>query len=160
MKWAYIIDTSVMDNLLDLPGWNQRHEETKDELLRLVKRKVTLILPVTTVIETGNHIAQLTGADRYALAQKFAGILRATARDEAPWHFGPPFDAIFLLRVADLLPQMAARGIGGGDTSIKAAFEKYVADTPNVSVKVWSYDSDLAECVIEVPEIGRSFRTD
>lgn len=112
---------------------------------------------MATVIESGNHIAQLGGKhgqQRYQFAQKFAAILRATDRGEAPWEFGPPFDAAMLESIADALPDMAARGISGGDTSIRAAVKHYVDITPNVSVKVWSYDSDLADCVHEVPEIG------
>ncbi|HEY3365763.1 MAG TPA: hypothetical protein VGK74_11970 [Symbiobacteriaceae bacterium] len=160
MRWAHFIDTSIMDNLLNLPGKNERHQDARDELTRLVKRKDTLILPVATVIETGNHIAQLrvaqfTGDQRYQLAQKFAEFLRATAKGQAPWEFGPPFDAAMLEQIADLLPKMAAKQIGGGDTSIRAAFDRYVATTPNVSVRVWSYDSDLADGIYELPEIGK-----
>lgn len=37
MRWAYFIDTSVMDNILNIPDKNERHEETMVELSRLVE---------------------------------------------------------------------------------------------------------------------------
>lgn len=53
MKQVHFIDTTVMDNILNLPGKNQQYQKTKEELQRLVKAKDILILPATTVIESG-----------------------------------------------------------------------------------------------------------
>ena len=44
------------------------------------------ILPITAVIETGNHIAQLSdGQVKRAIAEKFSQMFELTAQRQAPW---------------------------------------------------------------------------
>ena len=55
---AIFIDTSVLSNLLRIPGKNQDMEKAQQDFVALQEdNSVQFVLPVTTVIETGNHIA-------------------------------------------------------------------------------------------------------
>ncbi|MEU4536422.1 hypothetical protein AB0G15_16305 [Streptosporangium sp. NPDC023825] len=54
--------------------------------LRDEKRSFDLILPVTAVIETGNHIAQLSdGRLRRQPADKLSDLLGLVITGQAPW---------------------------------------------------------------------------
>ncbi|MFF4990475.1 hypothetical protein ACFY19_25065 [Streptosporangium saharense] len=78
------VDTSVLCNILDVPGKNQDRASVMRQL-REEKRECDLILPVTTVIETGNHIAQLSdGRVRRDRADKLHRLLSLVIAGEAP----------------------------------------------------------------------------
>lgn len=59
MQSVILVDTSVLLNILNVPGLNQDHEAIMDEFEELVESGVNLLLPVGAVFETGNHIARL-----------------------------------------------------------------------------------------------------
>jgi hypothetical protein len=48
------------------------------------KRGATFVLPLATIIETGNHIAQAT-KDRYACTRKLVHIIQKALNKESPW---------------------------------------------------------------------------
>ncbi|WP_219469712.1 hypothetical protein [Nonomuraea rhizosphaerae] len=78
------VDTSIQCNLLDIPGKNQNRAAVLQEL-KADKRECRLILPVTTVIETGNHIAQLRdGRLRREYAEKLTALLELVIEGKAP----------------------------------------------------------------------------
>ena len=58
MSAVCIIDTSVFLNLLNVPGKNQDLESIVRSFQEYTDLNVTFILPMATIIETGNHIAQ------------------------------------------------------------------------------------------------------
>ena len=86
-KTAVFIDTSVLDNLLDVPGKNQDVERVQEDFLELQRdSSLQFVLPVTTVIETGNHIAQIQrGHLRRAIANKFGTMLDRIRESQTPW---------------------------------------------------------------------------
>jgi hypothetical protein len=51
-----LIDTSIFCNVLDVPHRNQQRDEVLRQLRQYVAAPVTLLLPVTAIIETGNHM--------------------------------------------------------------------------------------------------------
>ncbi|WP_344258612.1 hypothetical protein [Streptomyces sodiiphilus] len=81
------VDTSILCNLLEIPGKCQDRERVIDELRRKrTARDCDLLLPVTAVIETGNHVAQIAdGRQRRVCAEKFAAVLRHVVEGTAPW---------------------------------------------------------------------------
>lgn len=80
------IDTSVMANMLKIPGKCNAAESVQEEFKQVIEAKEVLILPIATIIETGNHIAHIdSGNIRRTIAQKFGEYLRKTAEGEAPW---------------------------------------------------------------------------
>ena len=53
MKEIYFIDTSVLCNLLRVPGRDQDWERIAEDFKELQDLEVQFILPITSVIETG-----------------------------------------------------------------------------------------------------------
>lgn len=65
---------------------DDQYMEVEGDLLSIINRSETLILPIASIIETGNHIAHISdGSIRRAIARSFAQYLRDTADDTAPW---------------------------------------------------------------------------
>lgn len=63
-----ILDTSVFVEILGVPGKSQDRETVLAQLEVWVEQGASLLLPMATVIETGNHIAQCKG-DKLAAAR-------------------------------------------------------------------------------------------
>jgi hypothetical protein len=146
------IDTSVLLEVLKVPGKNQRPVEIAEALRDRVKANESLILPTAAIIETGNHIAQVPGgASRRSLAGHLSDFLKATINDNPPWTLnGARWDADLLNAICDgtrgcpALPDMAMRGVGAGDVSILAEAEAYERRVANVKVSIWTLDDGLA----------------
>lgn len=158
MKKVHFVDTSVLCNLLDVPNKNNDAEKVRCELAQIIAAGEILILPVVSIIETGNHIAHIdNGQIRRSVAQKFAEYLRDTAEGVAPWRISPfGWNPDVLKIFAEKFPELAMCEIGIGDLSIINEFHQYKASTPGVSVRIWSTDTHLQGYDYTAPEIGRS----
>jgi len=65
---------------------NQDRETVLKEYHELKDTRNTFILPLATIIETGNHIAHINhGNLRPIKGIQFAEILRKIAKGESPW---------------------------------------------------------------------------
>ncbi len=140
------IDTSVMVNLLEVPGLCDDAQKVKDEWKQVLDEKEVLVLPVATIIETGNHIAHIPdGNMRRIVAGKFGEYLRKTAEGEAPWQlYGVELDKAGLLYLADHIEENASMNVGVGDMSIIYAYEQYKENTPAIgNIMIWSTDTHL-----------------
>ena len=92
MKKLLIIDTSILCVYLGVPGketcgskgnkWNKIQVDEK--LKKEEEAKTTFVLPLATIIETGNHIAQVS-TKRYKIAKKLAILMKLTADNQTPW---------------------------------------------------------------------------
>ena len=60
------------------------YERIEQKVSEELEAGSTFVLPLATIIETGNHIA-FTAGDRYALAQSLSEYIRKTATDTDPW---------------------------------------------------------------------------
>lgn len=148
---VYFIDTSVFCNILPVPGRDQDRSEVLTDLSARQKR-ATLVLPITTIIETGNFVAQLpTGGERRAAAARFVGVLRLICDGKAPWSLHQ--FAWDLEIVQDLiegagtgraLHEHAEGKVGAGDLTILAEMRAYATRVRPAEVQVWSLDADLA----------------
>jgi hypothetical protein len=58
MSSVCLIDTSIFLNLLDVPYCNESMAEVVEEFKTFVEAGCTFLLPMATILETGNHIAQ------------------------------------------------------------------------------------------------------
>ena len=87
MQTVLIIDTSVFLNALNVPGFNQRRVEVLKDLEQFIRAEnVNMLLPLAAILETGNHIAQLSdGRLRREYATKFASQVRQAIQGTAPW---------------------------------------------------------------------------
>lgn len=140
------IDTSVMMNLLEVPGRCSDSQMIKEEFGQVLDNKEVLILPIATIIETGNHIAHINnGNSRRTIASKFGEFLRKTAEGKAPWQlYGIELDKEGLLYLADNIVENAMQQVGVGDMSIIHAYEQYKSNTPGIGrIMIWSTDRHL-----------------
>lgn len=136
MARVLIIDTSILCVLLSVPGketcgsgrnaWNKRRVDAF--LKKEIARSTTFVLPLATIIETGNHIAQAT-ARRYETAQALADIMRKAADETSPWaaftHQSEFWGADGLKKLADEWPKLAAQEMSIGDATIITVAEYY-----------------------------------
>ncbi len=106
-----LIDTSVLTNLLRVPGMCDRAGETQDAFRRLRDMEhAKFVIPVTVVIETGNFVAQCAG-DRAGAAHRFCKAIEAARASSPPWTIREvTWDGQFL--EALLRPGSASSGLG------------------------------------------------
>ena len=145
-----LIDTSVFCELLAVPNMNRRHEEMVGQLSAKLKVPEILLLPMTTILETGNHIGQNgDGRQRREAAKKFVGQVRLALRGQSPFVPTPLFLREELGGWLEEFPDWAMRsdargkGSGLGDLSIIKAFEHQCALNPSRRVYIWSQDEVL-----------------
>ena len=145
MSAIVIVDSSVLLNIIDVPGRNQRRVEVLDRLAALIDSEDHLFIPMAAIVEVGNHIAQVAnGAHRRAAAQRFVNEVRSALADEAPWkpiNFPSNQEVLSWL---DAFPDSAAKGVGMGDLSIRQEWESCCHRYAMSRVWVWTLDRDLA----------------
>lgn len=97
-------DSSVLFNLLDVPGRNGERTAVVAEFKRLKDNEATFVFPVTAVIETGNAIAQLAdGHSRRTCMERFVEWLRRALTATVPM-------AVSGVPVGRRVPGVVARG--------------------------------------------------
>ncbi|MFH5181551.1 hypothetical protein ACHHV8_02340 [Paenibacillus sp. TAB 01] len=154
-----IIDTSILCNIINIPHMNQNHQEIIAELTSLQQdRQQILILPLATIIETGNHIAHIADGNlRRERALVMAELIKRTVNDQAPWtYFGQELEREDLLEISSAVVEYAVMEIGIGDLSIVQVYKKYKDTVPAIgSIRIWSLDNHLKSYYEEIPSIRR-----
>jgi len=135
-KHVLILDTSVLCCWLRVPGkstagpQNNRWDHTRidAEIQQKTRQGGTLVLPLATLIETGNHIAQAP-QQRYECAQQLANCLRQAADANSPWAAFTQQATLWepdrLHALASEWPDLATGGLSIGDATIKQVAEYY-----------------------------------
>ena len=145
MSAIVIVDTSVLLNILDVPGRNQDRAAALNRLGELIEAGDHLFIPMAAIVEVGNHIAHVgNGAHRRAAAERFVQEVRRALSNEAPWkpiNFPSNQEVLSWL---DAFPDSATQGIGMGDLSIKMEWEELCKRHTMSRVWVWALDGDLA----------------
>jgi hypothetical protein len=146
-----LIDTSIFLNLLDVPNRNQERASVLKTHQDYVARSFTFLLPIATIIETGNHIAQNgDGRIRRSTAQLFVKEVTAAFKGDSPWlptSFINQEETEWLQGFPDLAGQNKAlrkqEGTSFGDFTIIEEFQQVCLRSPMSEVFIWSLDSDL-----------------
>ena len=153
MPGIQFVDTSILLNLLDVPHMNQDHTAVVDEMKERRASGVRFVLPITAVVETGNHIAQIAdGYHRRVCAQRFVDMLELVAERKAPWVLHEVgWDGRFLRVLAAgassgvSLVEHALNKVGCGDLCILAERDRYLAGVSSgVTAEIWTLDQGLA----------------
>ncbi|MBE1275647.1 hypothetical protein [Enterovibrio baiacu] len=153
MRTIYIFDTSVLCCWLQVPGKDECGPEgdrwDNQRINALVTAGIAansvFVLPIATIIETGNHIAQANG-NIFQIANKLSDLMTKAANETSPW---AAFDGQIelwskesLITLANAWPELANQGIGIGDATIKDVAE-YYAKSNTVSVEILTGDQGL-----------------
>ena len=139
-----IVDTSILLNVLNVPGRNEQREAVLTELKQCIDDGATLLLPLGAVLETGNHIARLAnGNQRRTGAKVFQDRITEALAGEAPWDLVPLPDRNQLRNWLNEFPDFAAREVGLVDLSIIKAWDAARERHPSSRVRIWSLDKHL-----------------
>ncbi|WP_339011081.1 hypothetical protein [Aeromonas popoffii] len=158
MRKVLIIDTSVLCVWLQVPGmldcgplrdkWT--HERIVEKIEASRAEGALLVLPLATIIETGNHITR--HANCYNTALKLSDKIRECANGDSPWAAFVEQSELWtterLILLADGWPDLAARAISIGDATIKDVASYYL--DMGRHVEILTGDQGLQE---ESPEI-------
>jgi hypothetical protein len=138
MRKVLIFDTSVICCFLKVPGKDTAGARDDlwdhDRISKLVsaerRAKSVFVLPLATIIETGNHISH-SSSRRRETALKLTDLISAAADAQSPW---APFtdqadlwSVKCLKKLAESWPELAAGGMSIGDATIKDVAEYYAA---------------------------------
>lgn len=145
-----ILDTSLLCCYLQVPGKETCGSGTKkwdyERIKKLLdnEKGATWVLPLATIIETGNHIAQSAG-DRYGVAKKLANHIADSADGASPWALfsdqAELWSADKMKSLAETWPILANQRISIGDATIKDVAEHYAK--ANYDVKIITADEGL-----------------
>lgn len=139
-----LLDTSILCELLKIPDRCQRSDEIRAELLRKAESE-TLLLPISAVVETGNHIGQIKdGRLRRDCAKQFVALVQQAFRGETPFTATSFFERDELLEWIDTFPEWATHGSGFADLTIFKEFERQCQLHQARRVYIWSRDKHLS----------------
>lgn len=148
-----LIDTSVLLNILDVPNRNADRASVVRTFAAGQRRRDAFVLPVTSIIETGNHIAQLpSGGQRRACAARLISALDIACVDDAPpWTLtGAAWDNALITAIihgTEHRPNALAmfdQGIGTGDLAILAEVDVLRTRLPSATpIWIWTLDETL-----------------
>jgi hypothetical protein len=154
VRRAELVDTSILVEILNVPGRNAHRKVVLAELdERRSDQSVSLLLPTATVLETGNHIHQVPdGHARRRCAGGFAELLAQTVAGRAPWTLlnaswdGPLLEAIRAGAGTgmDLVEHAVQRCLSCADLSVVAERDAYRRRlSASIEVLIWTMDEAL-----------------
>ncbi|UZE97627.1 hypothetical protein [Alkalimarinus alittae] len=155
MSEICLIDTSIFLNLLNVPGRNQDKEDVVSDFKDYAEMEVTFILPMATILETGNHIAQNgDGGTRRTTAERFCLAVEGAFNGQAPYQPSEFPNSSEVLTWLSQFPDHAGQnkssaktteGTSFGDLSIIKEYEKCLNKFGMSEIFIWSLDSDLSQ---------------
>jgi hypothetical protein len=146
-----IVDTSIFCNLLAVPNRCQQRADVLSQFEEKVAAKETLLLPMTTILETGNHIGQNgDGNQRRQAAIRFTAQVRLALDGKSPFVPTRFLTRESLVKWLEEFPNWTVRsdskgkGSGLGDLSIVKDFDQQCLLSPSHRVYIWSLDGHLS----------------
>lgn len=136
MRRVVVFDTSVLCVLLAVPGkdtcgphddfWDQVRV---DSFIREERsRRSVFVLPLATIIETGNHIAQ-AGSRRLETAQALMALLEMSLNEKEPWAAFSQQAELWgeerMRRLIEEWPRLSQSALSLGDATISAVADFY-----------------------------------
>lgn len=154
-----LIDTSVFVEIINIPNMNDHHKFFKKQMREYIERRCEFLLPLATIVEAGNHIAQNgNGAQRRKCAEIFIQQVKASFTGDAPWKVIQTSIIQDIENWIDKFPDMVMRnksydkneGISLGDMMIIQEWKKICAQNPMRTVMIWSKDADMQSYCREI----------
>lgn len=169
MKRVLVIDTSILCIWLKVPGkdscgpdgdrWNYARVDAKID--QEINAKTLFVLPLATIIETGNHISQAPQFRREC-AMNLAEVMLKSADQESPWAAFSDQSSLWepkkLRELAQTWPDLAAQKLSLGDATIKDVAEYYAQTGYSVEILTSDFGLKAYEPIvpIEVPRRRKS----
>lgn len=136
MRKVLILDTSILCVWLEVPGmegcgpdtdrWDKQRVEEK--IQEEEQNRTTFVLPLASIIETGNHIAK-SAHSRLERGNALAELIKKSAKEETPWAAFSEQSVLWspekLESLANEWPNLAAQRISLADATIKNVAEYY-----------------------------------
>jgi hypothetical protein len=154
MSSICLIDTSIFLEFLNIPNYNQNREAVMQDFRDYIELGCTFLLPMATILETGNHIAQNgDGKMRRKSAERFVESVKSSFTGQAPWSPTEFPQTTEILEWIDRFPDLAGKnkapnkqeGTSFGDLSIIEEFHKACKQFSMSEVFIWSLDRDLKD---------------
>ncbi len=169
MKRVLIIDTGILCVWLDVPNmdtcgpendsWDKQRVDAK--IIEAMENKTTFVLPLATIIETGNHIAHATHSRRER-GMALAELIQKSADSKTPWAAFSDQSILWtsekLKKLAQEWPGLAAEKISIGDATIKDVAEYYAQTGCHVEILTGDLGLKAYEPISPVPEPRRRKR--
>lgn len=144
MSDIVIVDSTILLNVLDIPAFNQDRAAVLAEFETLLEAEDHLFLPMAAVLETADHIADLSqGGERRRCALRFRDRILEALRDDPPWSLVEFPEASRLAEWLADFPNNATQELGLSDVSILDAWQTACARHPNQRVYVWTLHRKL-----------------
>jgi hypothetical protein len=152
MSSICLIDTSIFLEILNVPNYNQHRASVLEDFQTYAQSGCTFLLPMATILETGNHIAQNgDGTMRRTTALRFVKEVKEAFTGVAPWRTTTFPNTTEIMLWIDQFPDLAGKnkapekqeGTSFGDLSIIQEFNKSCKLFPMSEVFIWSLDRDL-----------------
>lgn len=139
-----LIDTSILCEILQVPNKCGNHREVYAQMEKKIEKE-RLLLPMSAIIETGNHIGQNgDGRQRRATARHFVLMIQQAIRGETPFTTTPFLKGEDLEMWLAEFPDWTQRKSGLADLTIAKEFERQCDLNPSRRVYIWSTDSHLS----------------
>ena len=152
MKETRFIDTSILLEILEVPDKCGNPDKFKKEFAEFAMQPhASVIIPISVLIETGNHINQIKSNPqvKQTVIKKFLDILDLFIKSDNPWFFyGYDFTADDIERVIEMYKTYRYIGPGVGDIFILDAYTEYVSNlrnggNQNHKIEIWTLDQHL-----------------
>jgi hypothetical protein len=151
MSSIVLLDTSVYLNILNVHGHNQHRKDVIEEFEIRIKEGDSFLLPMASIWETGNHIANIRDGNlRYRFAMDFIEDVNSALQGNTPYR--PTFfpnNAVFaewLNSFPDYAKQSTrfnGEGISLSDLTIIKEWERTKEMHSMSRVLIWARDRDL-----------------
>ena len=153
-KKVIILDTSILCVWLGIPGMDRIEKkgeasiEQSDVVTKIktgIDEGARIVLPLASVIECGNHITQIKGADPKRYIDQFAGFILKSIDGLEPWDIFTNQTNLFeeenFKKLVETWRNLAMSGISMGDASIIQVAQHY--ESKNFNVEIYTGDTGL-----------------
>lgn len=148
MSALVIVDSSVFFHIVEIPEntANSQRSEVLLEFRERAKAGDIFLLPIATIIETGNLVAKRGHAqERRVVAGRYVDRVSHALAGESPFRPTRFFARNELAAWLIDFPERAMEGKGMGDVSLIAEWERQKSLNPKRRVRIWAHDRrDLA----------------
>jgi len=140
-----LVDTSVLLEILEVPGKCGNWQSILSDLEMKIKANEVLFLPMATIIETGNHVAQNgDGNQRRKCAANFVQFVQQALDGNSPFRPIKFIDNEQLREIISVFTDYAMKGISLGDACIIDDYKRLCERHKHKTIYVWAVDEHLS----------------